>query len=140
MGRFREKVPMRRRMSSRDSLEERRLHISEEKSSCTAEGVFGFSGLYPKGAERQANERVRIWQRSCWERNPDVILVCQEVGYGVVPMDAFDRKYREAGGKSLHQAWLPAADKVTQGCVRDRDGDQKCLSCFVDPSRRDCRQ
>ena len=32
-------------------------------------------------------------------KNPDVILVSQEVGYGVVPVDAFDRKYREAVGR-----------------------------------------
>ena len=31
--------------------------------------------------------------------NPDIIIVSQEVGYGVVPVDAFDRKYREAVGR-----------------------------------------
>ena len=31
--------------------------------------------------------------------NPDVILVSDEVGYGVVPVDAFDRAYREAVGR-----------------------------------------
>ena len=29
----------------------------------------------------------------------DVLLVSDEVGYGVVPMDAFDRAYREAVGR-----------------------------------------
>ena len=33
------------------------------------------------------------------EGNPDIVVVSQEVGYGVVPMDAFDRKYREAVGR-----------------------------------------
>ena len=32
-------------------------------------------------------------------KNPDIVLVSQEVGYGVVPVDAFDRKYREAVGR-----------------------------------------
>ena len=36
-------------------------------------------------------------------KNPDVILVSQEVGYGVVPVDAFDRKYREAVGRVCTQ-------------------------------------
>lgn len=31
--------------------------------------------------------------------NPDLILVSDEVGYGVVPIDAFDRAYREAVGR-----------------------------------------
>lgn len=31
--------------------------------------------------------------------NPEVVLVSKEVGYGVVPVDAFDRKYREAVGR-----------------------------------------
>ena len=33
------------------------------------------------------------------EANPDVVLTCDEVGYGVVPMDAFERQYREAVGR-----------------------------------------
>ena len=32
-------------------------------------------------------------------RNPDIVLVSNELGYGVVPVDAFDRKYREAVGR-----------------------------------------
>lgn len=31
--------------------------------------------------------------------NPDVILVTNELGYGVVPMDKFDRAYREKTGR-----------------------------------------
>ena len=33
------------------------------------------------------------------QRNPEVILVSDEVGYGVVPIDAFDRAYRERVGR-----------------------------------------
>lgn len=29
------------------------------------------------------------------EKNPDLVIVTNEIGYGVVPMEAFDRKYRE---------------------------------------------
>ena len=31
--------------------------------------------------------------------NPDVTLISEEVGYGVVPVDAFERQYREAVGR-----------------------------------------
>ncbi len=33
------------------------------------------------------------------KRNPKVVLVINELGCGVVPMDAFDRKYRERAGR-----------------------------------------
>lgn len=33
------------------------------------------------------------------DKNPGIILVTNELGYGVVPMDAFDRNYREATGR-----------------------------------------
>ena len=33
------------------------------------------------------------------EKNPDIIIVSNELGYGVVPVDPFDRKYREATGR-----------------------------------------
>lgn len=33
------------------------------------------------------------------ERNPEVVLVTNELGYGVVPLDAFDRAYRETTGR-----------------------------------------
>lgn len=33
------------------------------------------------------------------QENPDVILVTNELGYGVVPVDRFDRAYREKTGR-----------------------------------------
>ena len=33
------------------------------------------------------------------EKNPGVVLVSEEVGYGIVPADAFERQYREAVGR-----------------------------------------
>ena len=33
------------------------------------------------------------------EKNPDMILVTNELGYGVVPVDRFDRAYREKTGR-----------------------------------------
>ena len=34
-------------------------------------------------------------------RNPDVVVIADELGCGVVPADAFDREYREAVGRTL---------------------------------------
>lgn len=33
------------------------------------------------------------------EKNPDIVIVSNELGYGVVPIDAFDRQYRETTGR-----------------------------------------
>lgn len=33
------------------------------------------------------------------EKNPDIVIVTNELGYGVVPVEAFDRKYREDTGR-----------------------------------------
>lgn len=33
------------------------------------------------------------------EENPDIVLVTNELGYGVVPVDRFDREYREKTGR-----------------------------------------
>ena len=63
----------------------------------TAEGVFDFQEYIKK--ELKAGKDVSGLAKELWERNPEVVLVSQEVGYGVVPMDAFDRKYREAVGR-----------------------------------------
>lgn len=33
------------------------------------------------------------------EKNRDIVIVSAELGYGVVPVDAFDRRFREAHGR-----------------------------------------
>lgn len=33
------------------------------------------------------------------EKNPDILLITNEQGYGVVPTDRFDREYREKTGR-----------------------------------------
>ena len=45
----------------------------------------------------------------------DSVIVCTEVGYGLVPMDAFERMYRETVGRA-GQRIAKAADKVIRIC------------------------
>lgn len=33
------------------------------------------------------------------KQNPEAVLLCNELGCGLVPMDAFDRRYRETVGR-----------------------------------------
>ncbi len=69
----------------------------EKEELMNAEGVLDFQEYIKK--ELKADKDVARLAEELWEKNPDIILVSQEVGYGVVPMDAFDRKYREAVGR-----------------------------------------
>lgn len=62
-----------------------------------AEGIFNFQEFIKK--ELKNDQDLSSLARELAEKNPDIVVVSQEVGYGVVPMDAFDRKYREAVGR-----------------------------------------
>lgn len=44
------------------------------------------------------------------EKNPDIILVTNELGYGVVPIDRFDRAYREKTGRICCQVAKEATE------------------------------
>ena len=45
------------------------------------------------------------------EENPDCILICDEIGNGIVPVDAFERMYREQVGRILIEV-AKRADRV----------------------------
>ena len=69
----------------------------EKEELMTAEGVLDFQEFIRK--ELKAGNDLSNFAEELAVNNPDIILVSLEVGYGVVPMDAFDRKYREAVGR-----------------------------------------
>ena len=35
------------------------------------------------------------------EKHPDTVIICDEVGSGIVPLDSFEREYRERLGRLL---------------------------------------
>lgn len=70
--------------------------ISEEEIF-KAEGVLEFHEFIKK--ELKEGRKTELLARKLIQENPGVILVSDEVGYGVVPIDAFDRAYREAVGR-----------------------------------------
>lgn len=49
------------------------------------------------------------------DRNPELILVSDEIGYGIVPMDAFEREYREVAGR-ICCVLAQKADTVIRVC------------------------
>lgn len=63
----------------------------------TAKGILNFHEFIRN--EMQKKKDVSDLAEKLIQCNPGVLLVSDEVGYGVVPMDAFDRAYREAVGR-----------------------------------------
>lgn len=71
--------------------------LAGEKELMSAQGVTDFQQYIHR--ELKEGKDVSDLAERIIRDNPDVILVSQEVGYGVVPVDAFDRKYREVVGR-----------------------------------------
>lgn len=71
--------------------------LAGEKELMSAQGVTDFQ-QYIRRELKEGKDVSDLAERIIRD-NPDIILVSQEVGYGVVPVDAFDRKYREAVGR-----------------------------------------
>ena len=63
----------------------------------TAKGILNFHEFIRN--EMQKKKDVSGLAEQLISSNPDVVLVSDEVGYGVVAIDAFDRAYREAVGR-----------------------------------------
>lgn len=62
-----------------------------------AEGVLGFHEFIR--SEMKAGRDTEELAGELIRRNPGIFLVSDEIGYGVVPIDAFDRAYRERVGR-----------------------------------------
>lgn len=49
----------------------------------------------------EEGQDVEAFTASLIRENPDVVILCDEIGMGVVPVDALERAWREAVGRSL---------------------------------------
>ncbi len=72
------------------------MHCSGEEI-LTAQGVIHFHE-YIRRILKDGEDPI-IFAGKLMQENPNLILVTNELGYGVVPIDAFDRAYREATGR-----------------------------------------
>lgn len=60
-----------------------------------------YHGYLRRRMQQGADEEQLLQETKAFcEKNPDVIVVTEEVGCGVVPMDAFERKWREVCGRA----------------------------------------
>lgn len=80
--------------------------------NCPLEQIYSVKLLYHfhEYIRRLMQEGQELDLEELTRRNPDLILVTNELGYGVVPVDAFDREYREKTGRICCQI----AEKASQ--------------------------
>lgn len=63
----------------------------------TAEAVRDFHLLVKKILSENGDAASEV--KRLIEDNPNVIIISDEIGYGVVPVDKFEREYRETVGR-----------------------------------------
>ncbi len=70
---------------------------------CSMQQIFRCGGIYrfQEFIYRQIKEKKDLagFAERLASENPDIIIVSDEVGYGVVPLDKTEREYREAVGR-----------------------------------------
>lgn len=70
---------------------------------CDYDEIFTCQGIYHfhefvRRALKESKMPDGLVERLAAE-NSDIVIVTNELGYGIVPMDAFDREYRETTGR-----------------------------------------
>ena len=73
-----------------------------------AEGIFHFHEYIRRSLE--AGREIGKLAENLFLQNPEVVVVVNELGSGVVPVDDFDRNYRETVGRIC----CALADKARQ--------------------------
>ncbi|MDD2957933.1 MAG: bifunctional adenosylcobinamide kinase/adenosylcobinamide-phosphate guanylyltransferase [Lachnospiraceae bacterium] len=72
-------------------------------AACELQDVFEAKGIYHF---QEYIRRCLELEEDCSElagrlaeQNPDLVIISEELGYGIVPYEPFDRKYRETTGR-----------------------------------------
>ena len=74
----------------------------KEINSCG--GIYDFHEYIRRVMlDKSQSEKIRLQPDTLAEmiiqNNPDIIIISDEIGYGLVPVDEFDRNYREQTGR-----------------------------------------
>lgn len=72
-------------------------------ASCEEEEIFSCEGInhFHEYIRRQMDEGRSMagFAEKIKKLNPELIIISNEIGYGIVPMDRFEREYREKVGR-----------------------------------------
>ncbi len=69
----------------------------KEQEIFKCKGIYGFHE-YIAGRMREGADLDGFPER-LYVKNPDIVIITNEIGYGIVPADAFQREYRETTGR-----------------------------------------
>lgn len=72
-------------------------NVCEWEDIFTCEGILHFEQYIKRRME--ARKEIQELAARILEKNPQIVIVSTEIGYGLVPIDAFDRQYREQVGR-----------------------------------------
>lgn len=61
----------------------------------------------------QLEQQAETFAAALYEKNPDIVIVSNELGYGIVPMEKKDRMWREAAGR-ICTALAARSDEVVR--------------------------
>lgn len=67
----------------------------------TCEGIFDFHEYIKRVMikAQQEDQDIKEIASTVILKNPEIVIVSDEIGYGLVPVDAFERRYREQTGR-----------------------------------------
>lgn len=68
-----------------------------EEELMSAAAVYDFH-IFIRRQLGEGRDAQKLGQE-LWEKNPQIVVVSDEVGYGIVPMEAEERAWREACGR-----------------------------------------
>ena len=71
--------------------------VSELSAAKSAKVLYGLEEEVAR-CLREGIEPEAVVEELCRE-NPDIIIICRELGCGVVPVERFDREWRERTGR-----------------------------------------
>lgn len=95
------------------------LQTAADGMNCEYEEIFQAPMVYHfhEYVKRRLKEGLPCGQLAgdLIQKNPQVVIITNELGYGVVPMEAFDRKYREDTGRICCEL-AAASEQVWRVC------------------------
>lgn len=87
--------------------------VCSKEELLSAAAVYDFHILIRRLLKNEQD--VLLFARELCEKNPQIIVVSDEVGYGIVPVDAEERAWREACGR-VCTVLAEKADEVIRVC------------------------
>lgn len=90
--------------------------ICEFHDLFTCSGMYHFEEYLRRFLKETEQEKQNLSEKII-EENPNLVLVSNEIGYGLVPIDDFERMYREFTGRVCTElaAFSEQVDRVVCG-------------------------